>query len=90
MINMILKKWFLGFCTDFNLFGIISTQCRKKDHACYLLIDFPECLTAKTFSKSIIFLITKVCQVPLDEAHQGRLCVLNYFGLVPFLFLISN
>lgn len=78
MINMIHKKWFLGFCPDFNLFGIISTQCLKKDQACYLLIDFPECLSAKTSSKSIIFLITKVFQVPLDKTHQGNFLVLNY------------
>ena len=43
------KKWFLGFCTDLNLFGIISTQCLKKDQACYLLIGFPECLSTQTF-----------------------------------------
>lgn len=80
MINMIQKKkWFLGFCTDFNLFGILSTQCLKKDQACYFLIGFPECLTAKTFSKNITFLITEVCQVPLDEAHQGNSLVLNCF-----------
>lgn len=63
----------------FNLFGIISTQCLKKNQACYLLIGFPEYLTAKTFSKIIIFLIIKVCQVPLDEVHQGNFLVLNYF-----------
>lgn len=74
-----IKKWFFGFCTDFNLFGIISTQCLKKNQACYLLVGFPECLTAKTFSKIIIFLIIKVCQVPLDEVHQGNFLVLNYF-----------
>lgn len=31
MINMLQKKWLLGFSTDFNLFGIISTHCLQKD-----------------------------------------------------------
>lgn len=73
------KNGFLVSALILIFFGILSTQCLKKDQACYFLIGFPECLTAKTFSKNITFLITKVCQVPLDEAHQGGFLVLNYF-----------